>query len=326
MKTKLHLMFQLAFMWLIGTNVFAQNLQTDESGAYLIGSKADLQAWTKVAGYEKTNVKLTADIPDLDFRMATASDFTGTLDGDGHTITVNYDFPGEQTAMFVKFKGSVKNLIVDGNINATYKNSAVLGGNGFGTFENVVVLATISSNCGANASNGAFIGYVNGSTNITNCVSAIKFTGTDAYNMAFCGWVNGAGSVEARNCISIMETNLPSAYSFCNPQSKASTINCFAYEQDGDGGNAPTGTTYINSSVIGTGELCYMLNKASDHTVFYQTLGQDAFPVPFSTHKEVFGIGNKRCDGTVLEGELTFSNEISRLMPTDSCLWLQQLM
>lgn len=309
MKTKLHLLFQLAFMWLIGTNVFAQNLQTDESGAYLIGSKADLQAWTKVAGYEKTNVKLTADIPDLDFRMATASDFTGTLDGDGHTITVNYNFPGEQAAMFVKFKGSVKNLIVDGNINATYKNSAVFGGTGFGTFENVVVLTTISSNCGANASNGAFIGYVNGSTSITNCVSAIKFTGSDAYNMAFCGWVNNAGSVEARNCISIMQTELPNAFSFCNPQSKASTINCFAYEQDGDGGNAPTGTTYINSSVVGTGELCYMLNTGANGTAFYQTLGEDDFPVPFSTHKEVYGNGNKRCDGTVIEGELTYSNE-----------------
>ena len=92
MKTKLLLMFQLATMWLLGTNVLAQNLQTDESGTYLIGSKADLQTWTKVSGYEKTNVKLTADIPDLDFRMATASDFTGTLDGDGHTITVSYDY------------------------------------------------------------------------------------------------------------------------------------------------------------------------------------------------------------------------------------------
>ncbi len=309
MKTRLHLLFQIATMWLLGTNVFAQTLQTDGSGAYLIGSKADLQAWTKVAGYERTNVKLTADIPDLDFRMATASDFTGTLDGDGHTITVNYNFPGEQAAMFVKFKGTVKNLIVDGNINATYKNSAALGGTGFGTFENVVILSTINSNCGANASNAAFIGYVNGSTTITNCVSAIKFTGTDAYNMAFCGWVNSAGSVEARNCISIMETELPNAFSFCNPQNKVSTINCFAYEQDGDGGNAPTGTTYINSSILGTGELCYMVNKALDHPVFFQTLGQDEFPVPFNTHKDVYGIGNKRCDGTVLEGELTYSNE-----------------
>lgn len=309
MKTKLLSVFLLATMWLLGTGVVAQELATDESGAYLIGSKADLQTWTKVAGYERTNIKLTADIPDLDFRMATANDFTGTLDGAGHTITVNYDFPGEQTAMFVMFKGSVKNLTMDGYINATYKNSAVIGGTGSGTFENVVVLATINSNCGANASNGAFMGYVNGSTSISNCVSAIKFTGTDAYNMAFCGWVNSAGSVEARNCISIMETELPNAFCFCNPQSKVSTINCFAYEQDGDGGTAPNGTTYINSSVLGTGELCYLLNKGANSTVFYQTLKEDNFPVPFNTHKEVYGIGNKRCDGTVIDGVLTFSNE-----------------
>ncbi|MBO7067581.1 MAG: hypothetical protein J6W52_02725 [Bacteroidaceae bacterium] len=309
MKTRLLSMFLIATMWLLGANVFAQDLQKDESGAYLISSKADLQTWTKIAGYEKTNIKLTADIPDLNFRMATASDFTGTLDGAGHTITVNYDFPGEASAMFVKFKGTVKNLIVDGYINATYKNSAVLGGTGYGTFENVVVLATINANYGNNASNGAFMGYVNGGTNITNCVSAIKYTGIDAYNMGFCGWVNSAGSVNARNCISIMETELPSAFCFCNPQNKAATTNCFAYEQDGDNGNAPGGTTYINSSILATGELCYLLNKGANSTVFYQTLGEDGYPVPFSTHKEVYGIGNKRCDGTVIDGELIYSNE-----------------
>lgn len=309
MKNKFLFALLLATMWLTGASVFGQDLQTDESGAYLIGSKADLLAWTKMAGYERTSIKLTADIPDLDFRMATASDFTGTLDGNGHKVTVSYDFPGEQTAMFVKFKGTVKNLIVDGNINATYKNSAVLGGTGSGTFQNVVVLATVSSNCGANASNAAFIGYVNSATTITNCVSAIKFTGTDPYNMAFCGWVNSAGSVDARNCISIMEAEQPNAFCFCNPQNKVSTTNCFAYEQDGDGGTAPSGTTYINSSVLSTGQLCYQLNSGAGETVFYQTLYEDPFPVPFSTHKPVFGIGNKRCDGTVIDGELTFSNE-----------------
>ena len=315
MKNKLLSVFLLIAIWLLGANVFAQELQKDEGGAYLIGSKADLQAWTKIAGYEKTNIKLTADIPDLDFRMATASDFTGTLDGDGHKISVNYDFPGEAAAMFVKFKGTVRNLVADGYINATYKNSAVLGGTGSGTFENVVVLATINSNCGANASNGAFIGYVNGGTSITNCVSAIKYTGTDAYNMGFCGWVNAAGSVEARNCISIMETDLPNSFCFCNPQNKASTNNCFAYEQDGDGGTAPNGTTYINSSILATGELCYLLNNGASGTVFYQNLGEDAYPVPFSTHKQVYGIGNKRCDGTVIDGELTYSNEDSSPTP-----------
>lgn len=309
MKTKLRFLFQIAIMWLLGTNVFAQTLQTDGNGAYLIGSKADLQAWTKVTGYERTDVKLTADIPDLDFRMATVSDFTGTFDGDGHTVTVNYDFRGEQTAMFVKFKGTVKNLILDGTINATYKNSAVLGGTGFGTFENVVVLTTVNSNCGANASNAALIGYVNGATSINNCVTAVKFTGTDSYNMGFCGWVNSAGSVEARNCISIIEAEQPYAFSFCNPQNKVTTSNCYAFEQDGDGGTAPNGTTYINASVLPTGELCYLLNKGAGSTVFYQTLDQDDYPVPFSTHKEVYGIGNKRCDGTVLDGELTYSNE-----------------
>ena len=269
------MMFLFATMWLVGNSVSAQEPQTDGNGTYLIGSKADLLAWTKVSGYERTNVRLTADIAGLDFRMATASDFTGTFDGDGHTVTVNYDFRGEQTAMFMKFKGTVKNLILDGTINATYKNTAVLGGTGYGTFQNVVVRTTIASNSNGNASNAALIGYVNGATSIINCVSAVKFTGTDPYNRGFCGWVNASGSVDARNCISIIEAEQPYTFSFCNPQNKVTTSNCYAFEQDGDGGSAPAGTTYINGSVLPTGEICYLLNKGAASTVFYQTLGTD---------------------------------------------------
>ena len=212
MKSKLLYGVLLAIGWLTGTTVSAQaGLTTNEDGAYLIGSKEELQAWTKTAGYEKSNVILTADIKDVNFRLTTATAYTGTFDGGGHTLTLDYDFAGEQTAMFVNFAGTVRNIIVDGSINATYKNCAALVGttSGASTFENTIVLTSINSNCGNNASNAAFIGYTKYPTTFTNCVSAYQVTGTDAYNHGFIGWIGSSAATTFNNCISIMQCELP---------------------------------------------------------------------------------------------------------------------
>jgi hypothetical protein len=124
MKRKLYYFMLAGVMMLVGQAAWA-DLQQDESGAYLIGSKADLQAWTEMAGYESTDVVLTSDIEGLDFMLCNNSTpYSGTFDGQGHTITLNYDFEGKQTGMFYNFAGTVKNLVVGGNIRASYKNCA----------------------------------------------------------------------------------------------------------------------------------------------------------------------------------------------------------
>ena len=318
MKSKLLYGFLLAIGWLTGTTVSAQaGLTTNEDGAYLIGSKEELQAWTKTAGYEKSNVILTADIEDVNFRLTTATAYTGTFDGGGHTLTLDYDFAGEQTAMFVNFAGTVRNIIVDGSINATYKNCAALVGttSGASTFENTIVLTSINSNCGNNASNAAFIGYTKYPTTFTNCVSAYQVTGTDAYNHGFIGWIGSSAATTFNNCISIMQSELPNTMSFANPTGSISAKNCYSYQQNGDPDNALGGTAYTNVSALGSGEVCYLLNKGAGKTVFYQTLGEDSYPVPFDTHKQVYGNGNVRCDGTLLDGELTYSNVEETTVP-----------
>ena len=320
-KKKLSMLaLMLAFTCLTGTTASAQGeLSTDENGTYLIGSKEELQAWSQLSGYEKTNVRLTANIENVDFRLATTNAYTGTFDGGGHTVTLNYNFPKEQTAMFMKFAGSVKNIIMDGNINATYKNSAALVGNttGASSFENIVVLTSISSNSGNNASNAAFVGYVSYNATFNNCVSAYKVSGADAYNHGFVGWINTklSSSATFNNCISIMECELGTTMSFGNPTGSIKTNNCYAYQHNGD--NTPlTGTSYINTSSLESGEICYLLNKGAGKTVFYQTLGEDKYPVPFDTHKQVYGVGDFRCDGTPLSGEISYSNVNSTPLPS----------
>ena len=123
MKRKLYSSVLMGIMMLIGQAAWA-DLQQNESGAYLIGSKDDLQAWTETAGYEGTDVVLTGDIEGLDFMLCTNStSYSGTFDGGGHTITLNYDFEGKQTGMFYNFAGTVKNLVVGGNNKGELQNS-----------------------------------------------------------------------------------------------------------------------------------------------------------------------------------------------------------
>lgn len=311
MKRDLFSLLLLATMWLWGSECGSQTLSTNGEGAYLIGSKADLQSWTKLSGYEKTNVLLTADIGELDFRLCTTSAYAGTFDGGGHTITLNYDFKGEQTGMFGKLAGTVKNLVVDGNVKATYKNCAALAANTGGncTFENVVVTATFDVDCGGNASNGAFIGYSSSPTQFVNCVSAYKVTGVNGFNHGFVGWVSKSAATSFTNCVSIMETGLPSTAAFANPMGSVSTTNCYCYQQNMDASTPASGVTYLTQSMVTSGELCYLLCKNAGGTVFFQSLGSDPYPVPFASHKQVYGNGNIRCDGTPLDGELAYSNE-----------------
>ena len=70
MKRNLYSIVLTCMMMLAGQTAWA-DLQQNENGAYLIGSKADLQAWTEMAGYESTNVVLTSDISGLDFMLCT---------------------------------------------------------------------------------------------------------------------------------------------------------------------------------------------------------------------------------------------------------------
>ena len=97
----------------VGMSAWAQDLQTDENGAYLIGSKADLKAFTELAEYYSKDVVLTANIDDVDFMLCpTGSAYSGTFDGAGHTINVNLTGTTTANALFYNFGGHVKNLTV----------------------------------------------------------------------------------------------------------------------------------------------------------------------------------------------------------------------
>ena len=99
--------------------------------------------------------------------------FTGTFDGDGHTISgVNISSSSDHTGLFGKVSGAtIQNLTVSGNVKCTYQNSTT-----------------------TKYYTGGIVGYVVGKTAIKNCTN---FASVEAvsYGGGIAGRVAGNGSV-----------------------------------------------------------------------------------------------------------------------------------
>ena len=121
------------------------------------------------------------------------------------------------------------------------------------------------------------------------------------------------------NNLSVGQVTLANAAAIAGTfRSKAPTtyINNFWMTGTAAGGfNADTSlpsvtanTFEVSAEVVAGGEVAYKLNPEKE-TFFYQTLGQDAYPVLDSTHGVVYPVGEFTCDGEP-KGELAgYSND-----------------
>ena len=179
------------------------------------------------------NYQLTEDIT---VTAPYANEFTGTFDGNGHTVTLNITASTANVGLFSKLAGGavVRNLKVDGTVSGTegvagiaaQANGATISGcincaeisatqrhvggivgkMGGGTVENCYNTGAISSSRNRPAVNlGGIVGYIDESATVKNCynVGEIKVT-NKATNMAgIAGWCV-ASTVE--NCYYLMGT------------------------------------------------------------------------------------------------------------------------
>ena len=140
-------------------------------------------------------------------RMADGQPFTGTFDGDGHTLTLNYgtaDAPvNEQfVAPFVATSADgehqpvFRNLTIDGTIYDSYSGSEAhnvggLIGHLYGdvTIEHCTSNLTITSVGGA----GGFVGLCEHTAMFTDCKSSVVITSPGGNNSGFVSWSRASG-------------------------------------------------------------------------------------------------------------------------------------
>lgn len=158
--------------------------------------------------------------------------FTGTFDGNGHTVTLDITASTANVGLFSKLAGGavVKNVKVDGTVSGTegvagiaaQANGATISGcincaeisatqrhvggivgkMGEGTVENCYNTGAISSSRTRPINMGGIAGYVDGGASVENCYNTGSITGSGDNTAAVVGW----NAATVKNCYYLEST------------------------------------------------------------------------------------------------------------------------
>ena len=185
-----------------------------------------------------------------------SSRYTGTFDGDGHTISGLYinnsraDYQG--LFGYVGTGGTVKDLTVSGSVKGDNYVGGVVGYNISSTVENCYNTVTVT---GTNDCVGGVVGYNNGGT-VENCYNTGEVSGPDSGNSVIDSYVGGVvgqnfgGTVE--NCYNTGKVS--------GPDSSNSSTSDVGGVVGRNGGN-------VEGFNRGTVENCYNTGSVSGNSV-----------------------------------------------------------
>lgn len=281
-------------------------LTADGDGFYSIGNANDLHWFAEIVSQvnQSAKAKLTADIdysayPQGFIGTSTGLPFRGVFDGQEHTLTINIVNNGtNRTGLFAYINAAtIENLVVEGSATSADNNCVGgLGGrsDGNGTLIKNVIVKTAVSYTGSNsdATCGGFFANMEGQVSLKNCafLGSIN-SGTAEGNGGLVGWAGGGGNNKYINCLVAPTEYTQNGNSADFARNNPNTTNCYKVASA--------------DARLASGELCYMLNDGGDN--WFQNLGTDANPVPFSSHSHVYANGSFYCDGTP-KGTVEYGN------------------
>ena len=296
-KTKL---FLLAILGLcMAGNTWA--LDQDASNVYQIRTAQDWIEFCNIhnnGDNQNLNAELKADITVEGNYMVgingNGKPYSGTFNGQGHTITINYDLNEQRVAPFRRVNGgAVKNLIVMGTITTTSKlASGIVGGIWqSGNIENCVSYVTINDNSGLDNGNptDATHGGICGSFEDTNTSLGITIT-----NCAFLGTINapyrkGCGGIVGwtnngtiSNCYVGGVLNLATGQDnniICRDNNSPTVSNCYYTDLQSMNGHSGASQKNLNElqSALGGGWSEIYSGAAPLPSVFVPTKNSDNY-------------------------------------------------
>ena len=201
----------------------------------------------------------------------------------------------------------VGGVLGNGNNGTTYVDRCIFSGS---------IKTTNKTNC------GGIVAYIQNNSsvyvNITNCIFDGKLESENS--STYCGGILGyiganSNRYTVKNCLSVGTVTAPIA---------GSIFGYVRNEGGGFGNNYYLGTTTsgktegtgannvatpVTAEQLKSGEICYKLNGDNlDDIAFYQNIDEDEFPVLDSTHKRVYAVGERLCDGS-FSGEVAYTND-----------------
>ncbi len=180
--------------------------------------------------FQGTTVTLMEDISVTEMVGTTSRAFTGTFDGNGHTITVDFTTNGVRGGLFnTANNATFKNLTIDGTMSVGHVPSGALVGyvhqscHIINCVSNVEITATITSS-GDNGI-GGFLGEADRGSNpqiyFDGCAFTGKFIGTNngwggfvGRNRGYVSWSSSNSDVYFTNCV-FAPAELPSTTTSC---------------------------------------------------------------------------------------------------------------
>ena len=277
MKTKnLIERFSLFLLALVLTMpTWAQGGSGNESETITIASKAD---WGKFCdrvdgGQTKLNAKMTADV-DLGedtWQVGAGRNYSGTFDGQGHTLTVNWNsaLPFSLAPFADVENATIKNLHVKGQItNRGDLSGLMISASGTTTVSGCVIEVNLKSSNDV----AGMIKWTqpNSQVTITDCVVKGALN-SDATN-DIAGFVYlQTGYCTLNNCLYAGTNNATAgSYTFANG---ATLTNCYYLNACGKAQGTPTTKEQLRS-----GEVAHLLQNGRSKTVWGQLLGTDTIP------------------------------------------------
>jgi hypothetical protein len=206
--------YNLAFITELGS-IFGYYKSGEQSMAKNIAiyNTADWNTFVNMVkesqGEYGVNAWLMADISiSTQAGVGNKTPYRGTFEGNGHTLTCSITGNNVLTAPFSQVSNAtIRNLHINGSISSGRKYTAGLVGivqlNGSLSVTNCRVSAEINSTISGEATNGGFVGQVQGSiVNMRNCLFDGLFTGDNCHsNGGFIGNILSGGDVVIQNSL-----------------------------------------------------------------------------------------------------------------------------
>lgn len=296
------------------------SLSYDRTEVVKIGTADELQAFMERVNSQchyGISAELTADI-DFTGRNTRLACLEGTLNGNGHTVTVDYNIPGSYAALIEVLKGTVENLIVKGSIATAGKYASSVAGRTMGaTIRNCVSYVDILPTIMGDGTHGGFVGNNASGVTIENCIFAGSIISNETTNCGgFVGWSGSTTVIKNSAQVANIQLTESDLHVWARNASLLRLSNCYYVKTVNSitaGANDNIGTQ-VTEEMVANGGLCFQLNGDQSTIAWTQTLGTDACPVPFTTHQQVYASGDIRCDGQP-QGELTYSNTGTTSIP-----------
>ncbi|ERK40408.1 hypothetical protein HMPREF9135_2491, partial [Segatella baroniae F0067] len=248
-----------------------------------IASKADWKEFCNLVngGQTKLNAKMTANV-DLgsDITMAGNSDhnYSGTFDGQNHTLTVNWNTNANDIAPFGRVNGAtIKNLHTEGTIKSSGYYLAGLIDEAYGEsnisdcVSNVHITSTYADNrCGA----GGLISYIssNARVTITDCLVKGSINATmEKGKKGMGGFVSiKNGTCTLNNCLYLGDNNATGGNTFA---ANATVTNCYYLKACGNKQGEQ-----VTADQLKNGYVAYKLQKGRNTQFWGQKLDTDNEP------------------------------------------------